>query len=171
MVRDTKLRMSIDPKIIETMATLQKKMEEKVEKIPNNYNLQSIPFRDGKYDIVFTLHSWEWSIRRVIHNENWRWGQDEECWTVQTDDPQIKITTYGKMCVDINREIFEFIDKVAPIIDSYSEAVLCSECGWNGDPDNIDGMLDFIDKHIVGKTGCRFETTAVRELRRLVEDD
>lgn len=174
MARDTKLRMSIDEKIVERIDDLKKQADEALEHKANKSRLAKIefPIPNTKEYIMFNFFG-GWSVGRYVRTETIWEEQNEDGWEIHKDtDGKVRITTYGKMAVDINREIEELLDQVQVEIDLISNPIYCSTCGHCGET-GCCGYIAFLEKHVRGKTSCLYEEQILNDLEEWIrsEDD
>lgn len=174
MARDTKLRMSIDENIVKRLDELKSQLDKALDHKPNKTKLAKIefPIPDTNSYIMFNFFG-SWTVGRYVISDTIWTKQDENSWEICKDlDGKVKISTYGKMAVDINREIEEWLIQVQVEIDNIENPIYCPECGHCGET-GCCGFIAFLEKHVRGKTNCLYEQEILNDLEEWIrsEDD
>lgn len=172
MARDTKLRMSIDPKIIDRLNELQEQISKVTEHKANRTELCKIrlDLNDGTGDYVIFDFFLNWSVSR-FHEKDHLWDRkDENGWSITNFVDKVQIETFGKMAVDINREIEELLPKVAEQIEFIENPVYCPVCEHCGET-GCCGFIGFLEKHVRGKTDCLYEDVILDELEKWIKEE
>ncbi len=167
---DSKIRMSIDPKIIDTMKELAPKVIEATRHKSNFISLRRFEFclEDDTIDFVFHS-STDWSISRHIKSKDIWDHFDENGWSIKNVDDLIQITTFGKLSGDINREILPFLDDLRIQVDLLEDPIycpICEHCGETG----CCGFIGFLEKHVRNKTSCLYEEQILNDLEEFIND-
>lgn len=176
MARDTKLRMSVDPKIVERLNDLESKINKAVEHKTNAYKLKQIrlPIQDSTDYILFDFNN-TWSVKRCTKDKvAFSLGDNyaKDGWEITKVGDSVMITTFGKMAVDINREVEECLVQVQIKIDVIENPIYCPKCDHCGET-GCCGFIGFLEKHVRGKTDCIYEDQILDDLEEWIrsEDD
>lgn len=172
MSRDTKLRMSIDPKIVARLDEMKSQVDKILEHKVNKSELSKFKFAipDSTDYIKFDFFGL-WSVGRYIKTDTIWEKQDENGWQISKGlDDKIEITTFGKMAVDINREIEDFLTQVQIQIDLIEDPVYCPVCEHCGET-GCCGFIDFLEKHVRGKTNCIHEEKILNDLEEWIKEE
>lgn len=173
MARDSKIRMSIASAIIDKLDELRPKVIEATRHKPNSYQLQHItlPCLDGSEDVItFAFSYYGWKVYRHKRSKVFNRWMDENCWTIDKEEANVRITTYGKLTTDINREILDVIDQVEVqllLIEDPIYCPVCEHCGETG----CCGYINFLEKHVRGKTNCLYEETILDDLEEWIKEE
>lgn len=170
MSRDTKLRMSIDAKIVERLDKLSEQIRKFTEHKPNKVQLCKIEFptNDETSDYIIFDFLLDWSVARYHHKKGIFNEQDENGWKISRCDGKVLIETFGKMAVDINREVEELLDDVQVQIDLIEDPIYCPVCDHCGET-GCCGFVGFLEKHVRGKTNCLHETAILDDLEEFIK--
>lgn len=174
MVRDTKLRMSIGSDIIERLQKLGHQCRKASEHKNNAYELRHITLRvDDGHQITFDFSHPNWIVRRHLNRRAGTcWEEvDSTCWEVDAMDVDlVRVSTYGKMCVDINREISELLDQVEVQVNLIEDPIYCPKCEHCGET-GCCGYIGFLEKHVRGKTDCIHEDAILDDLIKFLKEE
>lgn len=173
---DTKLRMSINQKIIDTLDNLAVSMRKATEHTSNAYRVRQIelPCKDDTKDIIrFDFNGNGWEVTRFSGREGVWMKQNKDGWQITCDDikdEMIRISTFGKMCVDINREIEPLLEQVAIQVGLIENPVYCPVCDHCGET-GCCGFIGFLEKHVRGKTDCIYEDQILDDLEKWIKEE
>lgn len=175
MARDTKLRMSIDQRIIDKMDEWLPIVQDKTRGRYNALRLQEIilPCRDGTGDTIIVSFWGGWEITRYHKIEGWNKEQDENGWHLYREPKHmtnVRIETFGKMTTDINREILELLDEIEAQVGLIEEPVYCPVCDHCGET-GCCGFIGFLEKHVRGKTDCIYEDQILDDLEKWIKEE
>lgn len=171
MARDTKLRMSIDPKIVERLNDLQKQIDKATEHKSNAYQLKQMRLAiPGSTDYLFFDFNIAWSVRRCRKKTDIYDQFAKDGWEITGVGDSVMITTFGKMAVDINREIEEMLTQVQIQIDLIEDPVYCPVCEHCGET-GCCGYIGFLEKHVRGKTDCIHEEEILNDLEEWIKEE
>ena len=170
MARDTKLRMSIDPKIIERLDEMQAQIDEVTKHKINAYQLKQIRLSvPNSTDYILFDFNVNWSVKRCRKKTDMFDMFAEDGWEVVGMKDKAVITTLGKMAVDINREIEECLDQIQVELDNIENPIYCPKCDHCGET-GCCGFIGFLEKHVRGKTDCLYETEILNDLEEWIKD-
>ena len=172
---DTKLRMSVDQRIVDIMDELAPEVLEATKHRTNANSLRTFVFNlpDTEDVVKFEFGTiGGWTVSRIKPKKGLWEEQDKDCWTITSDDGLIRITTYGKMCVDINREIIPLLAELSVQVALLEDPIYCPVCNHCGET-GCCGYIDFLEKHVRGKTNCIYEEQILNDLEEWIrsEDD
>lgn len=159
MARDTKLRMSIEQDIVELLDEFKKRIDVVTDGVDDAYKIKQIRLGvpDSTDYLLFDFNYW--LVRRCKEKCDEFDRIAEDGWEITKENGSIKITTFGKMNVDINREIAEQLVIVESQIDKI-EDYLCA----NVKNYNLDRFVEFLEKYVRGKTDCPGESVILDDL-------
>lgn len=169
---DTKLRMSIDQMIIDALDELNPKVVEATRHLKNGYAMRTFKYDlpDSEHSIKFVFSPTGWNIVRISGKDGIFDKQDKDCWEVENiDEDTVRVSTYGKMCVDINREILPLLNDLRVQVDLLEDPVYCPTCDHCGET-GCCGFVGFLEKHVRGKTNCLYETEILNDLEEFLRD-
>lgn len=171
MSRDTKLRMSISPKIVETLNDMYSQIRKATEHKANGYELRKIivDVPDSTDYLLFEFNI-SWSVKRCRQKTDMYHQFSEEGWEITGVGDKVMITTFGKMTTDINREIEELLPQVQTQIDLIEDPVYCPVCEHCGET-GCCGYIDFLEKHVRGKTDCIHEDAVLNDLEKWIKEE
>lgn len=172
MVRDTKLRMSIDQRIIDKLDELQPKVIESTRHKKNAPSLRVFSYNvpDSSDQIKFNFDEDGWLVTRICGKELIWDRQDKDSWTITSQQDLVRISTYGKMCVDINREILPLLDDLEIQVDLLENPIYCPICNHCGET-GCCGFIEFLEKHVRNKTNCIYETRILDDLEEWIREE
>lgn len=170
---DTKLRMSIDENIIDRLNEIRNRLIE-ATRHDKNYKDRTVTIPiPGDAFILFDAFGYDeegWRIKRYKSKERYRIEYDEDSWEVcHVKGFKPEITTWGKMCVDINREILSVIDEIDVQTSLIEEPIYCPHCQHCGET-GCCGFIGFLEKHVRNHTNCMYEKTILDDLEEFIRD-
>ncbi len=169
---DSKLRMSIDDRLINRLTEIRNRL---IEATQHDTNFKSrevtVPLTDG-YSLRFNALGYEkdgWSIKRILSEKGWDLKFTDDCWEVHHDGDHTRIETYGKMAADISREIEAVIDEIGVQVNLTEEPIYCPHCQHCGET-GCCGFIGFLEKHVRNKTNCLYEKAILDDLEEFIRD-